>query len=173
MYGSCCKNFTTALDLRRDASSTGIFSLCRVGIKYIWRYSSFVLVSASATLTWPWVWSQVSNVSLALWNIFQNYTLLLVPSKLFFGHLQGSSQDFSFMELAHATLVNQDIYGSTISHLNNFWYRELKTYYFQDLVIWALRSVNVERSVAKVSYPHYPWLAWEPLLPTNADLSWA
>ena len=78
---------TTAFDLHRNASNTGILSLFRHVIKHNCRYSSFVFLGASSTLTWPLIWSLILEVPFSLCNFPPDRTLLSIPHNLSCGFL--------------------------------------------------------------------------------------
>ena len=156
---NCWEICITTFHLLRYSSNTEIISFWRDGIKCNCRYTPYVLLGASTTLNWPWIWSLFWAVPLDLWNIpsgldpytWPSFTILLLSMRLF-SHF--------FIVLAHDTLYSRYIYGSKISHIRNGWFRDLNNYSFQDWFIYGMGSENMERAAGEDVYNHPPWIPW-------------
>ena len=72
----------------------------------------------------------------------------------------GFSVSFCFIYVAHATMEDLEVDGSTILNMSNTWSTETNPYSFHNWYSWDLRSANMEHVVVKDFWPLPYWTPW-------------
>ena len=135
IYESCWDICTPVFDLPRYDSITGILPLCKYDIKCSCRHSSLIFLGTSANPTWLRICS-FHLIGLLLFFHFQlERDIVLVPHNLSYVFLC----HFFFISSAHATRLDLEIDGSTISHISNAWSKDIIPSFIRVWYIWALR----------------------------------
>ena len=158
--GNCLYIWTTAFDMRRYDSNTGIFSLCRYKMQLNCRYYSWILNLVIALNRSSWY--------LKTFNWIGNFYFILITSLAV----------FSIIFSTYSTRADLEADGSSISHIRNSWSKGPNHSSLHDWDIWALCYTKMKRIVVDdVWYLPY-WIPWEtPVLfhcwiPLGVLLNW-